>query len=107
MQPTPSEGNACNCKGTLVLLLFVGFIIGFSVGFASKDVILSTLTSSMVDSTLPPDERIHQNFSSELSDDVVPVQPLDEQEPTVSPEVQQPVASEEPAVPQEENSNEE
>ena len=62
MESTSNDSCARNpkCAGTIILLLFVGFIIGFSVGFVSKDVILTTMTSSMIDAHQPPDEGISQ-----------------------------------------------
>ena len=40
------SGSKCTPK-VVALLLFVGFIFGFSIGFATKDIIHSTVTQAL------------------------------------------------------------
>ena len=101
MDPTSNEkctSKPCCCKGVSLLLLFVGFIVGFSVGFVTKDPILTAMTSKMIDAHQPPDEKIRP-FTEEAGGTET-VEPAGEEpaaQPTVTePPVGEPSAAESP-----------
>jgi len=93
MQPANESNSTCpstlKCNSTVILLLFVGFIIGFSVGFVTKDTIVSSAVSWMgkphqpiveiiEHPATPPEEAVEGH-----SDGAQPTK--DEDEKTVSP----------------------
>jgi len=80
MQPASQESNdrctcnsKCRCKCTVVLLLFVGFVFGFSIGFATKDTIISTTASWIIENDQPADPAIERLAGSPKN--VPPEQP--------------------------------
>ena len=92
MQPASQESNdncTCKpkCKCTVVLLLFVGFVFGFSIGFATKDMIVATATSWMIKSNQPADPAIERlagspkDVPSEQPSELQPTSDEDEEKP--------------------------
>ena len=65
MQTPPNDGCTRNpqCNCTIFLLLFVGFVFGFSVGFMTKDTITGTVSSWMVKNFQPADEQGMRSFT--------------------------------------------
>ena len=88
--------SSCSAAGQkkctpVCLLLFVGFIFGFSVGFASHDVIYKTLSKAMYGNK--------QLVSPPISTKNISVSDEDAAVETGTPDVEGPAPSAEPAEP--------